>query len=44
MPRRPGEGGVPWVICYGCDMTEYGPDADVVWRGDDDISIVRVPS
>ena len=44
MPRRPGEGGVPWVICYGCDMTEYGPDADVVWRGEDDISIVHVPS
>ena len=27
MPRRPVE-GAPWVICYGCDLTEYGRDAE----------------
>lgn len=43
MPRRPAE-AAPWVICYGCDLAEYGPDADVLWRGDEDVSIVRVPS
>jgi hypothetical protein len=43
MPRRPEEGAA-WVVCYGCDLAEYGPDAEVLWRGDDDISIVHVPS
>jgi hypothetical protein len=43
LPRRPAE-VAPWVICYGCDLSEYGPDADVLWRGDEDISIVRVLS
>jgi hypothetical protein len=45
IPRRPVEGGAPWVICYGCDLTAYGPDAEVVWRGTgEDVSIVRVHS
>ncbi len=45
MPRRPVEGGAAWVVCYGCDLTEYGPDAEVVWReAEEDISIVRVRS
>jgi hypothetical protein len=45
IPRRPVEGGAPWVICYGCDLTAYGPDAEVVWRGTgEDVSIVRVRS
>ena len=43
MPRRPAE-DAPWVICYGCDLGEYGGDAQVVWRGDDEISILRVRS
>ena len=41
MPRRPAE-DAPWVICYGCDLTEYGSRADVVWEDDSGISIVRI--
>ena len=43
VPRRPAE-SAPWVVCYGCDLAEYGPHAEVLWHGDDDISIVHVPS
>jgi hypothetical protein len=43
LPRRPAE-KAPWVICYGCDLTEYGPDAEVLWEGDEGVSIVRVPA
>ena len=43
MPRRPAE-DAPWVVCYGCDLGEYGASAEVVWQGDEGISIVRVPS
>jgi hypothetical protein len=43
VPRRPAE-RAPWVVCYGCDLGEYGPDAEVLWRGEDDVSIVHVPS
>jgi len=41
MPRRPAE-GAPWIVCYGCDLAEYGDDAEVVWQNDDGIAIVRV--
>jgi hypothetical protein len=41
MPRRPAD-GASWVVCYGCDVTEVEPRAEVVWRGGNDISIVRV--
>jgi hypothetical protein len=41
MPRRPAE-DAPWIICYACDLDEYGPGSRVVWKGDEDISIVRV--
>lgn len=41
LPRRPEE-RAPWVICYGCDLSEYG-SAEVLWRGAEGISIVRVP-
>ena len=41
MPRRPAEGAA-WIVCYGCDITEYGDRAEVLWRLDEDISIVRV--
>lgn len=44
LPRRPLEGGAQWIVCYGCNLAEYGPDADIVWRGEGDISIVRVGS
>jgi len=43
IPRRPEERAA-WVVCYGCDLAEYGPRAEVLWRGDEDISIVHVPS
>lgn len=41
VPRRMAE-GAPWVICYGCDLGEYGDRVEVVWAGSDDISIARV--
>ena len=40
MPRRPVQGAV-WIVCYGCDIAEYD-DAEVLWRGPEDTSIVRV--
>jgi hypothetical protein len=43
MPRRPEE-SAPWVVCYGCDIAEYGPDAEVLWRGEENLAIVRVHS
>lgn len=42
MPRRPAEGGAEWIICYSCDLGQYGPDVEVVWEGSDGISIARV--
>jgi len=42
LPRRPAE-EAPWIVCYGCDVAAYGPGAEVIWQGDEDISIVRVP-
>jgi hypothetical protein len=41
MPRRPSD-DPSWLICYGCDLAEYGDRAKVVWRGPDDVSIVRI--
>ena len=41
MPRRPAE-GAQWIICYGCDLVPYGSRAQVVWDGDDDVSIARI--
>lgn len=41
VPRRPAD-DAPWIICHGCDPTEYGESAKVVWRGPEDVSIVRV--
>ncbi len=40
MPRRPVQ-GAGWIVCYGCDTAEY-EDAEVLWTGPEDISIVRV--
>jgi hypothetical protein len=42
VPRRQAE-SAPWVICYGCDLSEYGPEAEVVWSDEEGISIVRRP-
>ena len=41
MPRRPSD-DPSWLICYGCDLAEYGDRARVEWRGPDDVSIVRI--
>lgn len=41
MPRRPAE-DAPWVICYGCDLEQYGSRAEVVWESDEGISIARI--
>jgi hypothetical protein len=41
MPRRPAD-DAPWVVCYGCDLAQYGSRAEVVWHDDDDISILRI--
>ena len=41
MPRRPAD-GAPWIVCYGCDLTEYEGRGTVVWRGVEDVSIVRI--
>lgn len=40
MPRRSAE-TARWVICYGCDLEQYGPQSEVVWEGSEGISIVR---
>jgi hypothetical protein len=40
LPRRPAE-DAPWVVCYGCDRSSYGPDARVVWEDDEGISIIE---
>jgi hypothetical protein len=42
LPRRPAE-AAPWVICYGCDTTVYGPGTKVIWQDDEGLSIVKVP-
>ena len=41
LPRRPAE-SAPWIICYGCDLGPYGDRGQVIWEGEDDVSIVRV--
>lgn len=41
VPRRPAE-DARWLICYACDLGPYGSRAQVVWEGDEDVSIVRI--
>ena len=41
MPRRPAQ-NARWIVCYGCDVAQYGTSAEVVWRGDDRIALVRI--
>ena len=41
MPRRPAE-DAQWIICYGCDLGQYGAAAHVVWRNGDGISLARI--
>jgi hypothetical protein len=41
LPRRTAE-DAPWIICYSCDLSAYGPDVEVVWQGTAGVSIARV--
>jgi hypothetical protein len=41
MPRRMAE-DARWVVCYACDRAVYGASAEVVWEGDEGVSVVRV--
>ena len=41
MPRRLAE-SAHWVVCYGCDRAAYGDSAEIVWQGDEGVSILRV--
>jgi len=41
MPRRLEE-DAPWIICYGCDLEQYGSRAKVVWESSEGISIARI--
>jgi hypothetical protein len=41
MPRRSAD-DAPWVICYGCDLEQYGSRAEVVWESDEGIAIARI--
>jgi hypothetical protein len=42
MPRRLAS-DASWVLCYGCDVRALG-EGDVVWSGEEGVSIVRLPS
>ena len=39
MPRRPSP-DAPWVLCYGCDLSEL--EGEVVWDNGGGIALVRV--
>ncbi len=41
MPRRPAD-DARWLICYECDLDQYGERAQVVWEDDRGISIARI--
>lgn len=41
MPLRPSP-DARWVICYGCDRTQVGPDYSLRWSDKNGISIGRV--
>ena len=41
MPRRP-TADAPWILCYGCELSELGDDAEVVWDNGAGISLVKV--
>ena len=43
LPRRYAD-DAPWIVCYGCDRASLGVPVDVVWHGDEGISILRVRS
>jgi hypothetical protein len=41
MPRRPSS-GAHWIVCYGCDRTEFRASYDVRWQDSNGISIGRL--
>ena len=41
MPRRPSP-DAKWILCYGCDPEALEVPSDVVWDGENGISIHRV--
>jgi hypothetical protein len=42
LPRRQDDHG-RWIVCFGCDLNRVAAGADVVWSGQDGISIGRLP-
>lgn len=43
MPRRQ-DPGARWVLCYGCELAELGASADVRWKDDQGLALVRLRS
>ena len=41
MPRRP-DPDARWVLCYGCDLSAFGDELEVVWRDELGIAIGRL--
>lgn len=41
MPRRP-DPDARWVLCYGCDLSSFGGELEIVWRNDAGISLGRL--
>jgi hypothetical protein len=41
MPRRPTSGS-PWILCYGCDLSELDDRFRIVWTNDAGISLGRL--
>jgi hypothetical protein len=42
LPRRAAP-DAPWILCFACDRAAY-PGAEVVWEGDDGLSILKRPA
>lgn len=40
LPRRVAQ-NAPWILCLACDRSAW-PNAEVVWEGEDGLSILRV--
>ncbi len=43
LPRRPSD-DARWIVCVGCDTSEYGSRYHVLWQDDIGISIGRLAS
>jgi hypothetical protein len=42
MPRRPAD-DARWILCYGCDLSRFEPDLELLWRNGVGIAIGRLP-